>query len=105
MHNVEQMTAPTTSASRAADGSPTREGRRLDLDVVRGLAIVLALGWHFSGERSGNVVIDALTFPGSQFGWAGVDLFFVLSGFLLGSLVRTEQVRTGRFDGRRFTAR
>jgi peptidoglycan/LPS O-acetylase OafA/YrhL len=89
----------------ATDGSRTREGRRLDLDVVRGLAIVLALGWHFSRERSGNAVLDTLTWPGHSFGWAGVDLFFVLSGFLLGRLVLTEQARTGRFDGRRFTAR
>src|SRR5215218_7268032 len=105
MHNVGPMTAEPTSASRAADGSRSREGRRLDLDVVRGLAIVLALGWHFSGDLSGNAILDVLTWPGHMFGWAGVDLFFVLSGFLLGRLVLTEQARTGRFDGRRFTAR
>jgi peptidoglycan/LPS O-acetylase OafA/YrhL len=99
------MPALTRSSPDVIDSSRTREGRRLDLDVVRGLAIVLALGWHFSGEQSGNVVIDALTWPGHMFGWAGVDLFFVLSGFLLGRLVLTEQARTGRFDGRRFTAR
>jgi peptidoglycan/LPS O-acetylase OafA/YrhL len=99
------MPALTHSSPDVIDSSRTREGRRLDLDVVRGLAIVLALGWHFSGEQSGNVVIDALTWPGHLFGWAGVDLFFVLSGFLLGRLVLTEQARTGRFDGRRFTAR
>jgi peptidoglycan/LPS O-acetylase OafA/YrhL len=99
------MPALTHSSPDVTDSSRTREGRRLDLDVVRGLAIVLALGWHFSGEQSGNVVIDALTWPGHMFGWAGVDLFFVLSGFLLGRLVLTEQARTGRFDGRRFTAR
>ena len=29
----------------------------------------------------------------------------MLSGFLLGRLVLKEQPRTGRFDGRRFTAR
>jgi peptidoglycan/LPS O-acetylase OafA/YrhL len=105
MHNVERMPFRSTSAPRVPDGNRTREGRRLDLDVVRGLAIVLALGWHFSGEQTGNVVLDALTWPGRMFGWAGVDLFFVLSGFLLGSLVLKEQARTGRFDGRRFTAR
>jgi peptidoglycan/LPS O-acetylase OafA/YrhL len=79
--------------------------RRLDLDVVRGVAIVLALGWHFSPEFSGNVVLDVLQWPGHQFGWAGVDLFFVLSGFLMGQLVLRERARTGGFDGRRFTAR
>jgi peptidoglycan/LPS O-acetylase OafA/YrhL len=105
MHNVERMPVLSTSPARATDNSRTREGRRLDLDVVRGLAIVLALGWHFSGDPTGNVVVDVLTWPGRMFGWAGVDLFFVLSGFLLGRLVLTEQARTGRFNGRRFTAR
>jgi peptidoglycan/LPS O-acetylase OafA/YrhL len=99
------MTASSIAPARATDGSRTREGRRLDLDVVRGLAIVLALGWHFSKEPTGNPVIDVLTWPGDTFGWAGVDLFFVLSGFLLGRLALTEHARTGRFDGRRFTAR
>ena len=96
-----RISAPPPTAARGA----TREGRRLDLDVVRGLAIVLALGWHFSKHPTGNVVVDTLTRPGHLFGWAGVDLFFVLSGFLVGRLVLAEQVRTGDFDGRRFTAR
>src|SRR3954463_1565831 len=97
----------------ATDGLATRrqsEGRgtparRLDLDVVRGVAILLALGWHFSQKPSGNVVLDALQWPGRTFGWAGVDLFFVLSGFLVGQLVLREHQRTGRFDDRRFTVR
>src|SRR4051812_34038425 len=99
------MTAVLRAGRATSGGSRSAEGRRLDLDVVRGLAIVLALGWHFSGTPTGNRLVDALTWPGRQFGWAGVDLFFVLSGFLLGRLVLTEQARTGRFDGRRFTAR
>ena len=105
MHNVEPTSAAPIAGRQTPDGDRTREGRRLDLDVVRGLAILLALGWHFSGIPTGNRLADALTWPGRHFGWAGVDLFFVLSGFLLGRLVLTEQVRTGRFDGRRFTAR
>jgi peptidoglycan/LPS O-acetylase OafA/YrhL len=68
------------------------------------MAILLALGWHFGGP-SRNVVVDALQWPGRMFGWAGVDLFFVLSGFLMGRLVLGEHTRTGRFDGRRFTVR
>jgi peptidoglycan/LPS O-acetylase OafA/YrhL len=88
----------------SSSSAPTH-ARRLDLDVVRGVAIMLALGWHFSWRLSGNPLLDALQWPGHQFGWAGVDLFFVLSGFLMGQLVLRERARTGAFDGRRFTAR
>jgi len=92
------------AALQTTDTRP-REGRRLDLDVVRGVAILLALGWHFNHGPSGNGLLDALQLPGIRFGWAGVDLFFVLSGFLLGRLVLKEQLATGQFDGRRFTVR
>jgi peptidoglycan/LPS O-acetylase OafA/YrhL len=95
---------PSLRGHRAPVADSAPRTRRLDLDVVRGLAIVLALGWHFSGS-TGNVVLDALQWPGKQFGWAGVDLFFVLSGFLMGRLVLGEHRRTGTFDGRRFTIR
>jgi peptidoglycan/LPS O-acetylase OafA/YrhL len=89
-----------TPAERPAGGA-----RRLDLDVVRGVAILLAMGWHFNHPRTGNAVVDALQWPGATFGWAGVDLFFVLSGFLVGRLVLREHQRTGRFDGWRFSIR
>jgi peptidoglycan/LPS O-acetylase OafA/YrhL len=95
---------PVRHVQRQEGGSPAAS-RRLDLDVIRGVAIILALGWHFSRNPSGNPVLDALQWPGHTFGWAGVDLFFVLSGFLMGQLVLRERARTGRFDGRRFTAR
>ncbi|MGY1602509.1 acyltransferase family protein [Geodermatophilus sp. SYSU D00815] len=96
---------PSISGHRTAPaGNATAKGRRLDLDVVRGMAILLALGWHFSGP-SGSWAVDVLQLPGRMFGWAGVDLFFVLSGFLMGRLVLAEHARTGTFDGRRFTVR
>src|SRR3954452_10270580 len=91
---------PRTTAAAPAGGA-----RRLDLDVVRGIAILLAMGWHFSRYDSGNAVVDALQWPGATFGWAGVDLFFVLSGFLVGRLVLREHQRTGRFDSWRFSLR
>src|SRR3954471_18129232 len=107
---IRSTPMPSIRGHRATADSPPRT-RRLDLDVVRGAAILLALGWHFSGP-TGNVVLDALQWPGEhcvgaggyfffsagpaellarplegkQFGWAGVDLFFVLSGFLMGRL-------------------
>jgi peptidoglycan/LPS O-acetylase OafA/YrhL len=97
--------APAGLDRARPSAAPETTGRRLDLDVVRGCAILLALGWHFSQRPSGNPVLDALQWPGRTFGWAGVDLFFVLSGFLVGQLVLREHQRTGRFDGLRFTVR
>ncbi|SNR72822.1 acyltransferase family protein [Blastococcus mobilis] len=102
---MSSLTFPSALRARRREARPPRGRRRLDLDVVRGVAIVLALGWHFSPEPSGSLALDALQWPGRVFGWAGVDLFFVLSGFLLGQLVLREHARTGGFDGRRFTAR
>jgi len=81
------------------------QARRRDLDVVRGLAVLLALGWHFARKPTGVPPLTWAASPGGAFGWAGVDLFFVLSGFLIGRLVFTETVRTGRFDGWRFSVR
>jgi peptidoglycan/LPS O-acetylase OafA/YrhL len=49
-----------------------------ELDGLRGLAILLVLMVHFSADRL-PAPFAAIT----QFGWAGVDLFFVLSGFLI----------------------
>ena len=60
-----------------------------ELDGLRGLAILLVLLWHYgcdSNSAAGHhwlfYVIDA----GSLF-WSGVDLFFVLSGFLIGGIL------------------
>jgi peptidoglycan/LPS O-acetylase OafA/YrhL len=44
------------------------------LDGIRGLAIILVVSFHYLG-----------TIPVFSFGWCGVDLFFVLSGYLITS--------------------
>ncbi len=56
-----------------------------ELDGVRGLAIPLVLLFHFQGVRP-PWAPRALTFP-MIVGWSGVDLFFVLSGFLIPRLL------------------
>lgn len=67
----------------------TQETRIPELDGVRGVAIALVLAWHY--------VLPTFTAePGSLFAyllkaltlsWAGVDLFFVLSGYLIGGIL------------------
>lgn len=76
------------------------------LDLLRGVAIIFVLICHSSirGSDSGifNKYVDAFM----NFGWTGVDLFFVLSGFLVGGLLFKElksygKVHVGRFLIRR----
>lgn len=51
------------------------------LDLMRGLAILWVMLFHF---RFILTMPHALYWP-SHYGWMGVDLFFVLSGYLIGS--------------------
>ena len=91
-------------ANNCFSSTKQQSKRESDLDIIRGVAIVLALGWHFN-SGTGLFWFDCLEYPGMTFGWAGVDLFFVLSGFLIGRLVFKEIVRTKRFDYKRFIIR
>ncbi len=52
------------------------------LDGLRGIAIILVMLHHFTSYRP-TAGIDALIGNVVFFGWSGVDLFFVLSGFLI----------------------
>jgi peptidoglycan/LPS O-acetylase OafA/YrhL len=62
------------------------------LDGVRAVAVALVILFH-------------LRVPGFEAGFLGVDIFFVLSGFLITSLVLEEIDRTGRISLPAFWAR
>ncbi len=51
------------------------------LDHLRALAIILVFLFHYPRIQGSSGWIDTI----SDFGWTGVDLFFVLSGFLISS--------------------
>lgn len=82
-----------------------RKGRNLQLDVLRGVAILLVLCSHSVSlhERAGwaEPIVTVL----QRIGWSGVDLFFVLSGFLIGGLLFNEISRDGTLDVKRFLVR
>jgi len=67
-------------------------GFRPDLEGLRGLAILLVLGFHAG-------------LSGFDGGFVGVDVFFVLSGFLITGLLIRERARTGAISLRDFYAR
>lgn len=80
------------------------QGRDLSLDIMRGMAILLAMGDHINHADTGPL-LNLLQAPAARIGWAGVDLFFVLSGFLIGGMILKEARNTGGFDYKRFLAR
>ncbi len=51
------------------------------LDTLRAIAILLVMLFHLNLQG----MIPAVISPVAKVGWVGVDLFFVLSGFLIGS--------------------
>lgn len=53
------------------------------LDGIRALAIGFVLLTHFTPGRDSNDGLRSLVFKLADIGWAGVDLFFALSGFLI----------------------
>jgi peptidoglycan/LPS O-acetylase OafA/YrhL len=87
-----------------AAGTPLRD-RTIELDFIRGLAIIAVMGFHFHTVPTGNPLVAALEYPLKNFGREGVNLFFTLSGFLVGGLLLRQYAQTGRVDVRRFIIR
>jgi len=72
---------------------PGERRHQPELDGIRGIAILLVMGSHAAGvlgvlpESKVGILLQNLLVPG----WGGVDLFFVLSGFLItGILLRAK---------------
>ncbi len=59
------------------------------IDGLRAIAILLVISFHYINNQLVNATDKIAKFfcLATSFGWAGVDLFFVLSGFLIGSIL------------------
>ena len=62
-----------------------RSDRYPALDGIRGIAVLAVMTFHFFvfGQMVPGGLIDRVAVTLAGAGWAGVDLFFVLSGFLI----------------------
>lgn len=79
--------------------------RSIELDFIRGLAIIAVMGFHFHTVQTGSAIVGAIEYPLKNFGREGVNLFFTLSGFLVGGLLLRQYAESGRVDARRFIIR
>jgi len=73
--------------------------RNASLDLLRAGAIAMVVAYHVNQMSPGAV---AWTLGVTRFGALGVDLFFVLSGWLVGGLYWAELARRGTVNGFRF---
>jgi peptidoglycan/LPS O-acetylase OafA/YrhL len=82
---------PTASnpAPLLASATSASSTRIPELDGIRGLAIGMVLVWHlyFSVIDAPMRSVMAYVQAAGRLSWSGVDLFFVLSGFLIGGIL------------------
>ncbi len=76
----------------AGTGDPRSDGFRPDIEGLRGVAVLLVVLFHAG-------------IAGVAGGFIGVDVFFVISGFLITGLLLREREQTGSVDLLRFYAR
>jgi len=85
----------------AAKNGDSALSRMPALDGLRGTAILIVLCTHFYEYKGIAPYLDATPFRLLwrlvHFGWCGVDLFFVISGFLITSILLNTKESTGYF--------
>ena len=74
----------TGALPKAASGSASGDAFRLDINALRALSVVAVVGFHFQ-------------IPGFAGGFVGVDVFLVITGYLMTAKVLNE-LKLGRFS-------
>jgi peptidoglycan/LPS O-acetylase OafA/YrhL len=81
--------------------TPVGNARLTGLDTLRAFAIALVLMSHYNGFVARGSIFGFI----GEAGWAGVDLFFVLSGYLIGNQLLAPAARGEPLSLKTFFAR
>jgi peptidoglycan/LPS O-acetylase OafA/YrhL len=92
-----QRTSKAVSGVAHPRNAPDKDGFRPDIEGLRGVAVSLVVLFHAGLLSNSTTQLTG--------GFIGVDLFFVVSGFLITGLLIRERERTGRISFSRFYAR
>ncbi len=92
-------TTPAARASSAPLGRGPADGEQPALHGVRGLAILLVLIYHVALSVPERYQLSTSWFQPGRIGWCGVDLFFVLSGYLITDILLHTRERARYFEG------
>lgn len=79
--------------------------RNTNLDALRCIAILMVLGRHAGQQSTLDHASNLFTNYCSRIGWAGVDLFFVISGYLISGLLFSDYQKRGSIGVKRFYIR
>jgi peptidoglycan/LPS O-acetylase OafA/YrhL len=91
MHSDSTLTVAARGRARDIARTGPEAGRLVYIDGMRAIAIMAIIAFH-------------ARIPGFQGGFVGVDIFFVISGFLITTQI-VEQTLAGRFSTKDFYAR
>jgi peptidoglycan/LPS O-acetylase OafA/YrhL len=97
---------PDLISTRARDQVKLAANRVIGLDILRFIAVTLVVFRHLAVFKGSPGWLGRISLHLNEGGWIGVDIFFVLSGFLVSGLLFREwqqhkTVSVGRFLWRR----
>lgn len=92
-------TASMTTLTGASDANPRHPRHFPALDGLRGIAILMVLVHQLGMLDDRSTILNYLFGYAIGTGWAGVQLFFVLSGFLITGILLDTQKSTNYFSG------